>query len=1065
MRYIIIAVTLMWLVNAGNVLLGQSFEWHRGIWLPATGTIKAYVVFVQFKDHTTGDANWPANSLPNWASSFVASAVDPNGNYPSYQGIAGLSKRMYEFSNSTLHVIGNYYPQVVITYSNSYEYSDYGQVNLEVIQRIDPNVNFALYDNWNWRADSDIVAGADNVVDLMIMVYRGDPYQYSVFPAGRGELGFESYTTNDNGKVIDGFAPWVPGEHPSSGLTECYHPGKGDVMPFDDAVGLAIHEIGHWFFGFNHFIQNFATLGAMSDHNGGSSFNSIERRWLGWMDFIYANSNETTVTLRDFFTTRDACAVRYGSTNKWFIIENRQKSNPLDKAKYPGVYVYYFDGYYSYGVDIVTADGRWNWAWNSSTQQPEKSSPNPSTGTSKLQPVYLSGDWRYPQGYNGDNLDPFNFGYKTVLQPNINPSSYTRTGSLTNIATQLISVNNGVCTLKVYKNAVCGAVSGTVAQNVTWAGSVSVVGTVTVNSGVTLTILPGTTVSFASGTSLVVNGTLNANGTSASPITFTGSGWGSIVFNGSGANGSTMSYANINYGTEVDVTSANNITIQNSSITNSSGNGIYVYSSSNFLAQTDTITNNNSNCGISITGGSNNNCYDNVIYRPNHVQQGVGILYNSSGGSVARNDIAWCGAGIEAINSSSPTSWMGSSGPKNNRVTNCGVGLYVNNQSHPCFGVIADSRYGYNSIVRYSNGIYNADVENNSSLVAEQDWWGSAPPPSTFYVGGGCSLDTSYSLGSDPWNGFPLHRIIPTPGPSNDGAKLLASINTTGSSTSAPNSSDAAVEPSDIKSLLTGIELRDGNNQKEAGAFFQSYLNSHPDNQAAYVYLYSCANSQTAPNLIQYFESLPRQAAKEHKLLLSYLFLMQGDVKSANQANSAIVDANPNTPLGVRAKLNNFYITLYNENDPILASSILSDVMSSKDLLTPTELCLAQNALRTYVDPKTGNMPNFSIGQGSDGSSTAKPVKEMLMMNYPNPFNPTTTISYRIPSAGRNEAVLVSLKIYDILGREVATLVEAPQQAGTYQATFDGSRFASGIYFYKLQAGSFVEVKRMLLAK
>jgi parallel beta-helix repeat protein len=555
---------------------------------------------------------------------------------------------------------------------------------------------------------------------------------------------------------------------------------------------------------------------------------------------------------------------------------------------------------------------------------------------------------------------------------------------------------------------------------------------------------------------------LSAVGTSSNPVTFTGSGWGSIVFNGSGANGSAINYANISYSTEVDVISANNVTVQNCSITNSSGNGIYVYSSSNFSAQGNTITNNNYYCGISIAGGSNNNCYDNVIYRQNHVQQGIGIWYDHSSGSVARNDIAWCSEGILVFNGSSPTSWMGYNPPawRNNRVTNCGYGLYVYNDSHPCFGVVSDSRYCYNSIVCSSNGTYSAYVGNNSSLLAHQNWWGSAPPPSKFYVGLGSSLDYNYWLTSDPWYGFPLHFMVPAPGPSKDGAKLLASVNTTGGSTLAPNSSNASVEPSGIDSLLTGIELRDNNKQKEAADFFRSYLNTHPDNQAAYVYLYSCANSETTPELIEYFKSLPKQAAKEQKLLLSYLYLMQGDVKSAKQVNNDVIDANPNARLASRAKLNNFYIALYNENDPILASSILSELMSSRDLSTPTELLLAQNALRTYVDPKIGKMPNFSIGQGSDGSVTVAPVPDELMMNYPNPFNPSTTIGYKLSSAGH-----VTLKVYDILGREVITLVDEYQERGAHTAYLNSQNLASGVYFYRLTAPGISQVKKMIMMK
>ncbi len=83
-----------------------------------------------------------------------------------------------------------------------------------------------------------------------------------------------------------------------------------------------------------------------------------------------------------------------------------------------------------------------------------------------------------------------------------------------------------------------------------------------------------------------------------------------------------------------------------------------------------------------------------------------------------------------------------------------------------------------------------------------------------------------------------------------------------------------------------------------------------------------------------------------------------------------------------------------------------------------------------------------------------------LDQNYPNPFNPTTVISYTIPKAGH-----VSLKIYDVLGREVETLVNDNQNVGRYEVNFDGSRLASGVYFYRLVAGSHVITKKMLLIK
>jgi hypothetical protein len=83
-----------------------------------------------------------------------------------------------------------------------------------------------------------------------------------------------------------------------------------------------------------------------------------------------------------------------------------------------------------------------------------------------------------------------------------------------------------------------------------------------------------------------------------------------------------------------------------------------------------------------------------------------------------------------------------------------------------------------------------------------------------------------------------------------------------------------------------------------------------------------------------------------------------------------------------------------------------------------------------------------------------------LNQNYPNPFNPSTIIQYSLPTKAN-----VSLKVYDILGREIATLVDDKLQRGTYEVQWDASSFAGGVYFYRLMTGRFVETKKLLLTK
>ncbi|MEP7145478.1 MAG: Omp28-related outer membrane protein [bacterium] len=108
-----------------------------------------------------------------------------------------------------------------------------------------------------------------------------------------------------------------------------------------------------------------------------------------------------------------------------------------------------------------------------------------------------------------------------------------------------------------------------------------------------------------------------------------------------------------------------------------------------------------------------------------------------------------------------------------------------------------------------------------------------------------------------------------------------------------------------------------------------------------------------------------------------------------------------------------------------------------------------QQAMKTSVTGPTGISNNNVI-----------PSDYNLSQNYPNPFNPNTNFTFSIPKSQN-----VSLKFYDILGNEIATYADGFLNAGSYSVEFDGTNFASGIYFYKLTAGGFTETKRMNLIK
>ena len=95
------------------------------------------------------------------------------------------------------------------------------------------------------------------------------------------------------------------------------------------------------------------------------------------------------------------------------------------------------------------------------------------------------------------------------------------------------------------------------------------------------------------------------------------------------------------------------------------------------------------------------------------------------------------------------------------------------------------------------------------------------------------------------------------------------------------------------------------------------------------------------------------------------------------------------------------------------------------------------------------------------------PDKFLLLQNYPNPFNPATKIKYSIPAVESVHAAAlhIVLKVYDLLGREIITLVNEKKPAGNYEVNFNAANLSSGVYFYRIEAGSFAATKKLLLLK
>jgi hypothetical protein len=113
-----------------------------------------------------------------------------------------------------------------------------------------------------------------------------------------------------------------------------------------------------------------------------------------------------------------------------------------------------------------------------------------------------------------------------------------------------------------------------------------------------------------------------------------------------------------------------------------------------------------------------------------------------------------------------------------------------------------------------------------------------------------------------------------------------------------------------------------------------------------------------------------------------------------------------------------------------------------------------------HASPLRWDSASVSITITDVGEITVNPAQFMLYDNYPNPFNPSTTIRYSIP-----EASFTTLIVYDALGNKVSSLVNETKSAGTFEVTFDATKLSSGIYYYTLQSGSITETKKMIVLK
>jgi len=647
----------------------------------------------------------------------------------------------------------------------------------------------------------------------------------------------------------------------------------------------------------------------------------------------------------------------------------------------------------------------------------------------------------------------------------------------------------GSFTAGLYVFSVCNF-SGTLAVNTTLSGPITVSGNTTVPSGITLTIDPGATVAFASGTSLIANGQILANGTSPSRITLTKSGssnWVGISL--TGANGSSVSYTTISYATEpVKVTSMSSFTMSNDSIKNAnfSDNGALQFYGSNptisnvvILGQSgasngvrfagsggvgsngsitsSTIRDLGMGNGIVVQGNSSPIIRSNLI--ENNLYHGIVVDDNSSGvpliiANTVRDNVqnytnihvkyySTARLGSNSVRggyfgyywedgSTSNTYWTGSydylAGQNSARANFHGI--RADGYCNVWFG---DYDLFHGEPIYYgacnnidSSSQYKASSVDHSWILAEANWWGTYPP-NQLYWDGTSSLSTGYALQS---------ATCPSGG-----------IEFAAGGDSSPSMNEESVSLRDAYAAMGRGEYLTA--KEIFSEILQTFTNGGLRAQAA-VGLLDVNRLGKDLSVIPLLESFANSEGEVGMVVSEVLLGIYSGLGRFSDAENIAREICRKYP-GTKHEKNALYalasLKWFDESQKETSEKYLAQLLTKYGSSLDDATLAILGVSRSVSADKTAQATSIASG-------------ELAIGNFPNPFNPSTTISFVLPEDGH-----VTLKVYDLLGRVVQELVNETMTAGSHQTIFDASRLPSGVYFYKLDLSGGSISKKLILTK
>lgn len=420
------------------------------------------------------------------------------------------------------------------------------------------------------------------------------------------------------------------------------------------------------------------------------------------------------------------------------------------------------------------------------------------------------------------------------------------------------------------------------------------------------------------------------------------------------------------------------------------------------------------NCGISNCSNGiflnymNFSSQDPVIKNNNIDYCGSGLFFNQSGGTgsnIQNNVVENCDYGIKFLVGSSPVL---TSSQNHNKIKNNDYGLYAWLACSPFFS--------YNNIENSS--VYAAKATYSSHLTAENNYWGTSDP--SYYVDGSSSFDFLPKLSG------PLSKSISS-GLSND------------------------IEIEQLKNLIYANEI---DAAKVKCKEIISQFSDLPKSIAALSLLWELSRRDDVDQFKNYLTSLSSHKEKKDingiaEMILAGYYTDTKILKIDNiykKYNSENVKQ-----LALYTKYCHY---LLEENDRKKAQKIETEI--SKKYPNSE---LYNNILLLAGKPEI-EVINKDFAKDHPDENIKFPTQYCLLDNYPNPFNPATRIRYQIA-----ENVKVNIKVYNMCGQEVATLINEFKEKGYHSVSWDARSYSSGIYYYRMIAGTHVETKKMLLLK